>query len=113
MSLRAERSNPYNKNIMNKNQYCVYIITNKINTVLYTGVTNNLTKRIYQHKNKLISSFSSKYNLNKLVYYEPYDDVNLAIKREKQIKAGSRKKKLNLIKKKNSNFNDLYAEIIQ
>lgn len=92
---------------MNNNQYFIYIITNKINTVLYTGVTNDLTKRIYQHKNKLISGFSSKYNLNKLVYYEVYDDINLAIKREKQIKSGSRKKKIDLIISKNHNFIDL------
>ena len=95
---------------MNKN-YFVYIITNKINTVLYTGLTNNLKRRIYEHKNKLVSSFSSKYNLNKLVYYEIYDDVNLTIQREKQIKAGSRRKKLDLIKKSNPDFKDLYHKI--
>ena len=88
--------------------YCVYIITNPKNTVLYTGVTGNLLGRIYHHKNKTVSSFSSKYNLNKLVYYEVYEDVNLAIAREKQIKAGSRQKKINLINNFNPKWEDLY-----
>ncbi|MDP3955096.1 MAG: GIY-YIG nuclease family protein [bacterium] len=94
-------------------EYYVYIATNKINTVLYTGVTNNLVRRIYEHKNKLIKGFSSKYNICKLVYFEIYNDINEAIKREKQIKAGSRKKKLELIKKINPDFKDLYEEIIK
>jgi len=93
---------------VNTKNYFIYIATNKTNTVLYTGVTNNLIKRIYQHKNKVVANFSAKYNINKLVYYEVFQDVNAAIKREKQIKAGSRKKKLELIKKMNPNFEDLY-----
>ena len=88
--------------------YCVYIITNVLNTVLYTGVTGNLIGRIYHHKNKSASSFSSKYNLNKLVYYEIFEDSTLAIKREKQIKAGNRKKKVELKTKFNSDWKDLY-----
>ncbi len=92
--------------------YCVYIITNIRNTVLYTGVTGNLIARIYYHKNKSVSSFSSKYNLEKLVYYEVYEDVNLAIQREKQIKAGSRQKKIDLIAKFNPDWKDLYNTII-
>lgn len=91
--------------------YCVYIITNFTNTVLYTGVTGNLLGRIYHHKNKTASSFSSKYNLSKLVYYEIYEDVNEAIKREKQIKAGSRKKKLDLINSFNPKWEDLYNSL--
>lgn len=91
--------------------YCVYIITNVKNTVLYTGVTGNLVARIYYHKNKTVSSFSSKYNLNKLVYYEIYEDLNLAIEREKQIKAGSRKKKIELINNFNSEWKDLYDSL--
>lgn len=91
--------------------YCVYIITNFANTVLYTGVTGNLLGRIYHHKNKTVSSFSSKYNLNKLVYYEVYEYVNEAIKREKQIKAGSRKKKLDLINNFNPEWKDLYNSL--
>jgi len=92
--------------------YCVYIITNSCNTVLYTGVTGNLIARIYHHKNKSVSSFSSKYNLNKLVYYEIFEDINLAIAREKQIKGGSRKKKINLINQFNPKWDDLYQLLL-
>ncbi len=92
--------------------YCVYIITNKYHTVLYTGVTGNLTGRIYHHKNKSVSSFSSRYNLNKLVYYEIYEDINEAIKREKQIKGGSRIDKIDLIHKKNPQWRDLYKSLL-
>lgn len=87
-------------------------MTNKINTVLYVGVTDDLVKRVYQHKNHLASGFTSKYNINKLVYYEIYEDINEAIKREKQIKGGSREKKLKLIKSKNPEFNDLYNDLL-
>ena len=91
-----------------KKNYFVYIVTNSRNTVLYTGVTSNLINRIYHHKNKSVSSFSSKYNLEKLVYYEIFEDIKNAIKREKQIKAGSRKKKIELIIKFNPKWKDLY-----
>ncbi|KKS45679.1 excinuclease ABC subunit C [Candidatus Gottesmanbacteria bacterium RIFCSPLOWO2_02_FULL_42_29] len=93
--------------------YCVYIITNSRNTVLYTGVTGNLIARIYDHKNKSVSSFSSKYNLEKLVYYEIFDDINIAIEREKQIKAGNRQKKIELIASFNPDWKDLYSTILQ
>lgn len=93
--------------------YFIYIATNKINTVLYTGVTNNLVRRMYQHRNKIISSFASKYNVCKLVYYEIFNDINLAIKRERQIKAGSRKKKEDFIKKMNPHWKDLHEKIIE
>lgn len=96
---------------MFERQYYVYIATNKINTVLYIGVTNNLVRRIYEHKNKFVSSFTSKYNIAKLVYYEVFEDIEEAIKREKQLKGGSRKKKLDLIKKMNPMFKDLYDDI--
>ncbi|OGG03248.1 excinuclease ABC subunit C [Candidatus Gottesmanbacteria bacterium RBG_16_37_8] len=88
--------------------YCVYIITNSRNTVFYTGVTGNLTERIYDHKNKSVSSFSSKYNLEKLVYYEIFEDIKQAIIREKQIKAGNRKKKIEFISSINPEWKDLY-----
>ncbi|MDA1317139.1 MAG: GIY-YIG nuclease family protein [bacterium] len=91
--------------------YCIYIITNTTDTVLYTGVTGNLIGRIYHHRNKSASSFSSKYNLNKLVYYEIFEDVTLAIKREKQIKASNRKKKIELITKFNNDWKDLYSSL--
>jgi putative endonuclease len=72
-------------------------MTNKNNTVLYTGVTNDLKRRAYEHKEKLIDGFTKKYNVNKLVYFETTNDINSAIQREKQIKAGSRQKKIDLI----------------
>ena len=92
--------------------YYIYIITNKKNGTLYTGVTNNLIRRIYEHKNKLVEGFSKKYLLDKLVYYEQYSTIEDAILREKQIKGGSRKKKLDLINNFNKEWNDLYEIII-
>ncbi len=99
---------------MRKFQYYVYIMTNKTNNVLYTGVTNSLSRRGYEHKTKqsLYDSFTKKYNINKLVYYEIYNDISTAIAREKQIKAGSRKKKVELIKSINPTWKDLYDEIL-
>lgn len=88
-------------------QYYVYIMTNVKNTVLYTGVTNDLKKRIYQHKEKMVDGFSKKHNTNKLVYYEAFEDSYNAIAREKQIKAGSRGKKTELIHKMNKLWEDL------
>ena len=90
----------------------VYIMTNKRNGTLYTGVTSDLIKRIYQHKNYLIPGFTQKYKCHSLVYYELHDSIESAILGEKQIKAGSRKKKLKLIEDLNPFWNDLYAQII-
>lgn len=95
---------------MNK-QYYIYIMTNKNHTVLYIGVTNNLKRRVYEHKEKLINGFTTKYNINKLVYYEVYEDISNAISREKQIKSGSRQKKINLINNINKEWKDLYEEL--
>ena len=92
-------------------QYYVYIMTNKNNTTLYTGVTNDLPRRVFEHKNKLAEGFTRKYNINKLVYYEIYEDIYEAITREKQIKGGSRAKKVQLIEEKNPSWNDLSSEI--
>ena len=92
-------------------QYYVYIITNQNHTVLYTGITNDLNKRIYEHKEKLAKGFSAKYNLNKLVYFQITEDVVSAISREKQIKGGSRKKKVELINDLNPDWIDLYGNI--
>jgi putative endonuclease len=89
---------------------CIYIMTNKNNGVLYTGITNNLFKRVYEHKSKLVPGFTSKYNVTKLVYYEEYETIMEAITREKQIKGGSRQKKLDLINIKNPEWKDLYEE---
>ncbi|HDQ04829.1 MAG TPA: GIY-YIG nuclease family protein [Deltaproteobacteria bacterium] len=82
-------------------QYYVYIMTNKNNTTLYTGVKNDLPGRVFEHKNKLIEGFTKKYNIIKVVYYEVYADVHEAILREKQIKGGSRAKKIKLIEEMN------------
>jgi putative endonuclease len=92
-------------------EYFVYLMTNKNNTVIYTGVTNDLKRRVYEHKEKLIDGFTKKYNVNKLVYFESTNDINSAIHREKQIKAGSRQKKIDLIHFANKNWKDLYDEI--
>lgn len=95
-----------------KKTYYVYIITNKLNSVLYIGITSNLVKRIWEHKNKVVDGFSNKYNLNKLVYYEICNDIEQAIKREKQLKNWHRTWKDNLIKEKNPEFLDLFSSII-
>jgi putative endonuclease len=89
----------------------VYMITNPSDTVIYTGVTSDLKKRVYEHREKLVDGFTSKYNVSKLVYFEQYDDIEDAIVREKQIKGGSRKKKIALIDSMNPTCKDLYYEI--
>ena len=86
----------------------VYIITNKQNGTLYIGVTNDLIRRIYEHKHKIFKGFSSKYELDKLVYYEIYDDEIKAIQREKNLKHYSREWKKALIEQNNPEWNDLY-----
>ena len=90
--------------------YFVYILTNKTNKVLYTGVTNNLERRLYEHKNHLVDGFSSKYNTNKLIYYEVSESIESAIAREKQIKSYRRDKKIALINESNSEWKDLSLE---
>ncbi len=92
-------------------QPAVYILTNKPNGTLYTGVTSNLPGRIWQHKNKVTKGFSAKYNLTKLVYFELFEDMYAAISREKQIKAGSRMAKLKLVESTNCEWRDLYPDI--
>ena len=92
-------------------EYCVYIMTNAHNTVIYSGVTNNLARRVYEHKNGLGGIFTKKYNVNKLVYYEVGHNVNAALAREKQIKGGSRKKKIDLVNSVNPEWKDLFDEI--
>ena len=90
--------------------YFVYILTNKNNTVMYIGVTNNLERRIYEHKNKMIQGFTSKYNVNKLVYYEIFGDVEYAICREKELKGWKREKKNKLVEDKNPEWNEIGLE---
>jgi len=92
-------------------QYYVYIMTNRKNTVLYIGVTNNLIRRIFEHKEKLVDGFAKKYNITKLVYYEVFEDIENAISREKQLKAGSRQKKIDLISQMNRGWRELYDEL--
>lgn len=90
-------------------QYYVYIMTNHSKT-LYTGITNDLLRRVYEHKNKMVDGFTKKYNITKLSYYEETDDVEVAISREKQIKGWLRRKKIALIESINSEWKDLSEE---
>jgi putative endonuclease len=91
--------------------YFVYILASKRNGTLYTGVTNNLLKRVDEHKNNLIPGFTSKYNAHTLVYYERYSDIYDAIAREKRLKKWKRAWKLELIEKSNPNWQDLYGNL--
>ncbi len=86
--------------------YYVYILASK-SRVLYIGVTNNLQRRVIEHKEKIIKGFTAKYNVNRLVYYEVYNDINRAINREKQLKTGSRKRKVELIERENNEWKNL------
>ena len=90
-----------------KKTYAVYIMTNYSETSLYIGVTSNLPKRVWEHKNKAVEGFTEKYNVDKLVYFETTDSIESAIKREKQLKNWHREWKINLIKEKNPDFRDL------
>ena len=112
MSLRGaqRRSNLLVLVDMDK-QYYVYIMTNVGNTTLYTGVTSDLRKRVYEHKEKLVEGFTKRYSITKLVYYEICSDIESAILREKQIKAGSREKKIKLVNSVNSEWRNLYEEL--
>ena len=101
----------YTKFVFLRN-YFVDILTNPNHTVLYIGVTNNLVKRIFEHKTKTVQGFTTKYNVNQLIYYEMFNDINEAIKREKQLKAGSRKKKIALIETINPLLEDLSEKIL-
>jgi putative endonuclease len=91
--------------------YCIYILTNQRNTVLYTGVTGDLRARVQQHREKLLPGFANRHNVSKLVCYEAGGDASGAIAREKQVKAGSRRKKIELIDRLNPDWRDLYEEL--
>ena len=91
----------------------VYILFNKRNGTLYVGVTSNLLQRVYQHKSKVIGGFTKKYNIDKLGYYEIFDDIEQALIREKKLKGASRRKKLDLIEINNPEWLDLYYEIME
>ena len=97
---------------MNNRQYYVYILFNKKNGTLYVGVTNNLVKRVWEHKNKIVEGFTQKYGVDKLGYYEVCANINSAIAREKQLKGGNRKSKLELIELNNPDWQDLYFCIL-
>ncbi len=107
----ALRDEAISKDLSMSKQYYVYIMTNKNNKVLYTGITNDLKRRAYEHKEKLVDGFTKKYNVSKLIYYEIFEDPENAILREKKIKAGSRQKKLDLIDGMNKQWGDLYGEL--
>jgi len=91
--------------------YYLYILTNKLNTVLYIGITNNLKRRVYEHKNKLIDGFTKKYNLIKLIYVESYSEIEEAILREKRLKKWKRQWKDQLINKINPRWDDLSKQL--
>jgi putative endonuclease len=97
---------------MNK-QYYVYIMTNDTNTTTYTGVTNDLYRRTYEHKNKLVEGFTKKYNINKLIYFEMCEDIESVIIREKQIKSWTRKLKVALINTMNPRWTDLSINLLK
>jgi putative endonuclease len=94
-----------------EHRYFVYIMTNQHHTVLYTGVTNDLVRRVIQHREKMIPGFTTRYNVDKLVFYEATSDVRSAIAREKQIKGGSRRRKIALIEGMNPRWRELYDDL--
>jgi putative endonuclease len=94
------------------NKYFIYILASKRNWTLYIWVTNDIIRRIYEHKNKLVDWFTKENNVNKLVHYEEYNDINIALQREKNLKTWNRKWKIELIEKLNPNWEDLYFKII-
>jgi len=95
-----------------KKQPCIYILASKKNGTLYTGVTSDLVKRIYEHKQEIFSGFTKRYNVKMLVYYEIFDDMTQAIKREKTLKGWLRKRKIELIEKNNKKWDDLYDSLL-
>jgi len=97
---------------MMEKQYYVYILASRRNGTLYTGITSNLISRVWEHKAKAIDGFTRKYNIDKLVYFEQYQDPESAISREKRIKKYPRMRKLNLIEKGNPHWKDLYKELV-
>jgi putative endonuclease len=94
-----------------RKNYYLYILSSKRNGTLYIGVTNSLIRRIYEHKHDLVDGFTKRYSVHVLVYYETYDNINVAISREKEMKKWRRKDKINLIEKENPDWRDLYEEL--
>ena len=93
-------------------QYYVYILTNSSHKTLYVGVTNDLKRRVYEHKHGTSDGFTKKYHVNMLMYYEIFESIEYAIRREKQLKGGSRKQKIDLINSINKEWRDMYGEIV-
>ena len=91
--------------------YYVYLLANKSGSTIYAGVTSDLQRRVHEHKNKLVAGFTASYGVDRLVYFEIFDDPESAISREKQIKAGPRQKKIDLVNKANRRWRDLYEEL--
>lgn len=100
------------KGLNSYQMFYVYVMSNKRRTVFYTGITNDLVRHSYEHKEKLVDGFTKKYNIDQLVYFEQYDDPETAILREKQVKDYRRSKKLELIRRSNPDFKDLYAGLL-
>ena len=98
--------------MVTEKQYYIYILASRKNGTLYVGVTNNLLRRIYEHKNDLVEGFTKKYNVHKLVHYEKINDVRVVIQREKRIKKWKREWKINLIEKLNPEWKDLYYDLL-
>ncbi|MBF8264456.1 MAG: Excinuclease ABC C subunit domain protein [Dehalococcoidia bacterium] len=99
------------KMVREEREYYIYILANSTNVAVYTGVTNDLKRRVWEHKEKFVMGFAEKYDIDKLVYYEMFGDPEEAILREKQLKAGSRAKKNRLVESMNPQWRDLYDEI--
>ena len=97
---------------MDSEQYYVYMLASQRNGTLYVGVTSNLIKRVYEHKNNSVGGFTQKYDVHRLVYFESTDDINSAIRREKQIKKWNRNWKIELIEKNNPDWKDLYFDLL-
>lgn len=108
MSSRAKSRDPLERNRFMSNEYYVYILTNRYNNLLYVGVTNDIVRRISEHKSHSIEGFTKKYSIDKCVYVESCSDISAAIAREKQLKKWTRKKKFDLINTQNPDLNDLF-----
>lgn len=110
MSFLRRQESTRNNMYKTIHQYYVYILSNRKNGTLYIGMTNNLERRVFEHKNKLVEGFTKKYDLTKLMYYEIFQHVDEAIKREKRLKKWKRQWKINLIEEKNPNWKDLASD---
>jgi len=109
--LRGATATKQSKTVVMDKQYYIYIMTNAKHTTLYTGVTNDLKRRVWEHKAKFVEGFTKQYHVDMLIYYEVCGDAYNAISREKQIKSGSRKKKIELVNNMNREWRDLYEEL--